>query len=71
MLLCRGYEISETETQMDFQDFCALYGEMFQNSSSNSADRLIMRLHKRDNPDDQTLVIFPKDDKVKIEMICQ
>lgn len=71
MLRFRGYNISELEYNMDYTTFSALYGDIFNHGTSGSTDKMRFVVEHKTNPKDKTLIIFPKEDKVKIEHIQQ
>jgi DNA-directed RNA polymerase I, II, and III subunit RPABC1 len=71
MLEYRGCKVSELEKTIDFETFSALYGDIFNYGTTGSSDKIRFIVEKKNDPSEKTLIIFPKEDKVKIEHIQQ
>lgn len=69
LLSDRGYLINDFELNLNYKEFCAIHGDQFLNGCSNLTEKFSFLVRKKENPLETLLVLIPKEDTVKIEVV--
>lgn len=71
LLTDRGFDINPKTKSINFPKFVSLFGSNFEKGSSLSNDKFNFQATHSINKNRKILIVFPKDDKVKINIVME